>query len=399
MQKQCNFKFIENIIFVFIIGCFSFFSDLKLIFAVNNSTAADNDRRILLEAAHGSGYMKNGWDECNHAYNTIDGKTYYENLEARIMIDKIAGFLKQADIPYEISNEIVGDSFFNNPNDWQSNGCNPNSKGCCGFRQGTIGSYSPLLYNHIDTIGTDKYLFAFELHFNGYDGNQKYSAVMLDELVEPYASNARKITDAVDKIIGTTDSQVVKDVDLYGSLGAISNLHTKRGIPTYYLETFFMDYTPHLKVYLNKKDELAKEIAQALIEIAGSSINLDDLDEEWTGGSTIDYYASYPLIISNNDFNCKAILVDIKTGELNDLGKLLQDIFTIIKILGPVLAICFSITEFSKAALSSDSEQKKAIKRVIKRLIIGIILLFLPYLLDLLLHVFGLYDISSCGIM
>ncbi len=405
MQKQRYFNFFKIISFVFIIGCFSFF-DLKLAFAVNTSTATDNEKRILLEAAHGSGYNKNGWDECNHASNSVDGKTYYENLEARIMIDKIAGYLKQANIPYEISNEIVGDAYFNNPNEWQSNGCNPNGNGCCGFRQGTIGNYSPMLYKHIDSIGADKYLFAFELHFNGFDGKQKYSAVMLDSVTEPYSTNGRKLTNAVDKVIGTSGSMVSRDVDLFGDLTAINNLQSDRGIPTYYLETFFMDYTPHLKIYLSKKDELAKELAQVLIEMAGSDARLnnvnsgDDDEEEWSGGRTDDPFSNYPLIISNNDFTCKAILVDINTGELNNLGNLLQDIFNLIKILGPVLAISLSLTEFNKVATAVDptAEQKKAMKRVAKRLAIGLILLFLPYLLDLLLHVFGLYDISSCGI-
>ena len=122
---------------MFVLSYLSFFSGIKLAFAVNTSTADDDDARILLEAAHGSGYTKNGWDECNHASNSVDGKTYYENLEARIMIDKIAGYLKQANIPYEISNETVGDSYFTTG---YNGNCNPNGDGCCGFRQGTIGN-------------------------------------------------------------------------------------------------------------------------------------------------------------------------------------------------------------------------------------------------------------------
>ena len=396
LQKQVIVIFLKYISFIFIMGFFTFFGVLNVL-AINNSTANNDEKRILLEAAHGSGYMANGYDECNHTSNTVDGITYYENLEARIMIDKIAGYLKKANVPYEISNEIVGDAYFASDN-WQRNGCNPSGKECCGFRQGTIGNYSPLLYKHIDSIGADKYLLAFELHFNGFDGNQKYSAVMLDKVTEPYSSNGKKIIDAVDKVIGTSDSKVSRDVDLFGDLGAINNLQNERGIPTYYLETFFMDYTPHLKEYLNKKDELAKELAQVLIDISGIKAKIND--EELKGGRESDPFSNYPLIISNNDFTCKAILVDINTGELNNLGKLLQDIFTLIKILGPVLAISLSIIEFSKVAVAADpaAEQKKAIKRVAKRLAIGLILIFLPYLLDWLLHVFGLYDISSCGI-
>ena len=402
MQKQK----LKIIFLVFIVSCFSFFSGIKLAFAVNTSTADDDDKRILLEAAHGSGYTKNGWDECNHAKNSVNGKTYYENIEARIMIDKIAGYLKQANIPYEISNEVVGDAYFTNPN-WQINRCNPEGGDCCGFRQGTIGNYSKTLYEKIDRIGSDKYLFAFELHFNGYDGKQTYSAVMVDSVVEPFKSNGEKIIGAVDKVIGTTGSMVSRDVDLVYDLTAINNLQTARNIPTYYLETFFMDYTPHLEVYLNKKDELAKELAQVLIEMAGSSERLDNIsnnsdddEEELVGGRNDDPFSSFPLLNSSENFTCRAIFVDRTTGELNDLGNLLQDIFDAIKIFAPVIAISLSVLDFIKALASNNSSDalKKALKRTFKRLIIGLILIFLPYLLDLLFHTFGLYDISSCGI-
>ncbi len=384
-------------------GIFSFFGDIKFALAVNNSTANDNDKRILLEAAHGSGYTKNGWDECNHASNTVNGVTYYENLEARIMIDKIAGYLKQANIPYEISNEIVGDSYFTTSN-WQLNGCDPNASGCCGFRQGTIGNYSQALYEKIDRIGSDKYLFAFELHFNGFDGTKQYSAVMVDSLVEPYITNGNKIIGVVDQVIGTNGSMVAKDVDLFGDLTAINNLQTDRGIPTYYLETFFMDYTPHLEVYINKKDELAKGLAQVLIEMAGSSARLDNIvsnnndddEDELTGGRTDDPFSSFPLILSSNNFNCKAVLVDINTGDLNNFGKLLQDIFHIMQIAAPILAVVLSIIDFMKSL--ANPSLNKVILRTVRRLVIAIILIFLPYLIDLLFDVFGLYDISRCNI-
>lgn len=49
-------------------------------------------------------------------------------------------------------------------------------------------------------------------------------------------------------------------------------------------------------------------------------------------------------------------------------------------------------------ASSSADEIKKATNRTIKRLVIGVLVFFLPYLLDLLFHLFGLYDLSRCGI-
>ena len=47
---------------------------------------------------------------------------------------------------------------------------------------------------------------------------------------------------------------------------------------------------------------------------------------------------------------------------------------------------------------ASDDEIKKATNRTVKRLIIGVLIFFLPFLLDFIFDVFGFTDISRCGI-
>ncbi len=407
LQKKWIFKSLIIFITIYVVGCVSFFSDLKTAQAVNNSTASGSDKRILLEAAHGQG------NDCNHAKAVVNGITYYENEEARIMIDKIAGYLKEANIPYEISNEIAGDRYFNNFDVYKSSNCNPEGADCCGFVQGTIGTYSSYTYNHIDQVGADKYLFALELHFNAGGGN--YSLVMVKEEREPYLTNGKKITDAVDSVIGTTNSSVRLDSSALvgtgiGSLGTINNLdRSSRNIPVYYLETLFMDNAEHMNKYVNSKDALAQAIAQALVELAGSdailsgSPNNDDDDEEkdhWSGGSLVDPY-QFPTILSSQNFNCKTVLVNNYTGQLNGLGQFLKDLFTILKWGGPTLAIVLSILDFIKALTDSNPKeaQKKALNRTVKRLIIGLIILLLPFILEFLFDIFGLYDISTCELM
>lgn len=371
---------------------------------VNKSNVtSDSEKRIILEAAHGLGF---GAGNCNHAKGSANGKVYYENLEARIMIDKIAGYLKRAGVKYEISNQIAGDSYFNGS---FNNSCNPESSNCCGFRQGTIGSYSSVTYDHIDSVGSNKYLFAFELHFNG--GGAGYSAVMVKETSGAYQTNGQKIVDAVDSVIGTTNSMVTTDKALVGyTLSTITNMDRTRGIPTYYLETFFMDNQTHLNTYVNKREELARSIAAALAEIAGSTQSVGELntdgstseeeDDGPTGGSTVDFYKVIPSLNVTNDFDCTAVLVNHKTGELNELGKLFQGIFTAMKWGGPVIAIALSIIDYIKVAISADvaANQKKANKRTLKRVAIGLGILFLPYMLEFVFKLFGLYDISNCTI-
>ncbi len=86
-------------------------------------------------------------------------------------------------------------------------------------------------------------------------------------------------------------------------------------------------------------------------------------------------------------------------GTTNQLYELVQEAFTFIKILTPILVGVLSLVDYIKAITSSsDDEVKKATQRTIKRLVIGVLLFFLPFLLDLLFDIFGLTDVSRCGI-
>ena len=55
--------------------------------------------------------------------------------------------------------------------------------------------------------------------------------------------------------------------------------------------------------------------------------------------------------------------------------------------------------DYIKAIASSNADDmKKANQRTIKRLIVGLIVFFLPFLLEILFELFGLYDLSTCGV-
>ena len=45
-----------------------------------------------------------------------------------------------------------------------------------------------------------------------------------------------------------------------------------------------------------------------------------------------------------------------------------------------------------------DDEVKKANKRTVQRVIIGLAIFFLPFILDIVFDIFGLVDASRCGI-
>ena len=77
----------------------------------------------------------------------------------------------------------------------------------------------------------------------------------------------------------------------------------------------------------------------------------------------------------------------------------LQFAFNIMKYAAMVLLLIFTIVEFVKASSSSNQDaMKKAIQNTIKRLILAIIIFFLPILIKFLLTVLGAYSPGTCGI-
>ena len=83
----------------------------------------------------------------------------------------------------------------------------------------------------------------------------------------------------------------------------------------------------------------------------------------------------------------------------NDFGNFVQDIFTVLKFLAPLLVIVLSTIDYIKAITAQNAdEMKKANGRFVKRLIAGVAIFLLPFLLDFLFEIFGLYGLSTCNI-
>lgn len=101
--------------------------------------------------------------------------------------------------------------------------------------------------------------------------------------------------------------------------------------------------------------------------------------------------------IGSDNINCNSIFV--KNGEYNSLYHVMQDAFTLIKFAAPILVIVLSSMDYIKAITSHDAEDlKKANVKFVKRLVIGVIIFLLPFLLDFLFEAFGLFDLNTCGI-
>lgn len=77
----------------------------------------------------------------------------------------------------------------------------------------------------------------------------------------------------------------------------------------------------------------------------------------------------------------------------------LQFVFDLMKYLALIILFVMTIFEFGKATVSSNQDaMKKAMQNTIKRLIIAIVIFFLPILINFILTLLGIYSPSTCGI-
>lgn len=101
--------------------------------------------------------------------------------------------------------------------------------------------------------------------------------------------------------------------------------------------------------------------------------------------------------IESESISCESIFKS--NGEYNSLYYALQDGFTVIKLAAPILVVVLSTIDYVKAIASHDAEGlKKANEKFVRRLIIGILIFLLPFILDFLFETFGIYDLETCGI-
>lgn len=88
-------------------------------------------------------------------------------------------------------------------------------------------------------------------------------------------------------------------------------------------------------------------------------------------------------------------------GDPNDeesVAHFLQDIFNIFKYAAPILCLALSIVDFVKAVGSQDKDALlKAGKNAGKRIILALILFFIPTLINFLFPLLGWYGTCSIG--
>lgn len=107
----------------------------------------------------------------------------------------------------------------------------------------------------------------------------------------------------------------------------------------------------------------------------------------------VEAYSNLPTYAIED--NCDSILGDPEVD--GTVANFLQQIFTIMGYLAPLLCVVLSVVEFVKATASQDKDAlMKAMKNTGKRLILAVLLFFLPTLINFIFPLLGWY--GTCGI-
>jgi hypothetical protein len=102
-------------------------------------------------------------------------------------------------------------------------------------------------------------------------------------------------------------------------------------------------------------------------------------------------------------YNINAMILATTSNDCDVLAPirdLLNQAFYYIKFAVPILLIVFGTVDFSQAVIAGDDKGvQQALNRFIKRIIAGIAIFFLPYVVNLLLSLAGdLFGSGTCGI-
>lgn len=107
-------------------------------------------------------------------------------------------------------------------------------------------------------------------------------------------------------------------------------------------------------------------------------------------------YVRYGLIVELNGSTDQDRENDICNGKTMKFVKIA---YTLIRFLLPILVIIFSVIDFVGVVLSGETEKmEKAKKRFAIRLIVAVIILFIPAIIELLLKLAGIID-SGAGLV
>lgn len=174
---------------------------------------------------------------------------------------------------------------------------------------------------------------------------------------------------------------------------------------TYFEPPFVQDYVNNFAAHMNAENDqtfnnfktrLSGEIDAAVSNGTMSKSEADkakaDLNKTTADSSS---YGSGPIISpgipggSENLDDCE--------GMLGDLTPIVNNLLTFIQYLGPILVAVLTIVDFIKAVASGDAgDMKKAANRLMKRIVVAILLFFIPLICKTVFGIVGITVPNDC---
>ena len=268
-------------------------------------------------------------------------------------------------------------------------------------------------YN-MNYIPTDVSKYLCE-HYQGMIASSNYSTIVkANDVEDEFKVNIDRIENtmtAIDETLANKKSVLasINSSSIFADNASFIGIVMKKNDQYYIINTASQDEDNTSGWY--SKDSLEENVLNA-IDTGMWSIFPKDCDnssasivtpvaqtEEDHSPSEDPYPGAGPNLGTDDEVKCNKIFKKNGSDEFNDLGQFLQNVFLGIRLLAPALVIILSTIDYIKAIASSNQDDlKKVNKKTIKRVVAGLIIFFIPLLLDILFKLFGIYDLSTCGI-
>lgn len=224
---------------------------------------------------------------------------------------------------------------------------------------------------------------------------EKYFEVLKEKILDqaqqklidpfpPLPANEEKVNEMIEELKGVSNFSTLSQ----GKQNKLLNYYEKKYGSLYNRETMIKiltsrsEFVTYCNIYIKEKlknDEISEEKAEELMEGVTESIaiNWDELNRDLT-----DLLSQNSGVYAPNS-HCGGIFGDKTFG-------IIQDLFGIIKMIIPAIVILLGMADFLKVVFSGEEKDMKlAGMRLVKRIIIGIILILLPVLLGFIFDLVG----------
>ncbi len=253
-----------------------------------------------------------------------------------------------------------------------------------------LDNFDEVCYGDFETCGTNFEYGPFKL-------NEEANTIY--KIIDDYAASLIADKNNVEAIInGTSITNGIRE-KVKSYIIEYYQFGTKFNMPQfveYYINNLKID-SSNAKVNqaitelkTQAKQEIQKQVEEGKITQEVADKKIEEIEDKKTEDIIEIVNKVSTNINMRDDPNCNGLLG-------TDMSIIINNIFKFVQYLGPVLIAAFSTVDFLKAATQGDDGQmKKAAERLMKRIICGILLFFVPLICSIILDIGGITLTETC---